>query len=143
MRNSFPFGIAVLSGSFEKEEHSKHSESLQSVESRAVERVIVPGLSILLALFIYDFYSFSPSDFLLFPFHRYAIRNFNINNNRIVVLLQSHWRLNDEQNFHATLEAVIVICTGNHFHSRRGEIVIEKNTALENFTFESVRRQRC
>lgn len=71
MRNSFPFGIAVLSGSFEKEEHSKHSESLQSVESRAVERVIVPGLSILLALFIYDFYSFSPSDFLLFPFHSY------------------------------------------------------------------------
>lgn len=72
MRNSFPFGIAVLSGSFEKEEHSKHSESLQSVESRAVERVIVPGLSILLALFIYDFYSFSPSSIFFF-FHSIRI----------------------------------------------------------------------
>lgn len=135
MRNSFPFGIAVLRvvrerGTLETLWKSAICREPGCRESYRPRIIDSPRFIYLWLLFLLSF-RFS-------SFSIPSLRNFNINNNCIVVLLQSHWRLNDEQNFHATLEVVIVICTGNHFHSRRGEIVIEKNTALENFTFESV-----
>lgn len=121
------------SGSFEKEEHSKHSESLRSVE-RELSSPPLPdyiGSSIICDFFLL-FHSFIVRDTqnLNVKFQRY-------NNCIFCNYVKRQWT---NKIFTPHQIVVIVIC---NFHSRRREIVIEKKYCSREFYFRIRRRQRC